>query len=71
MSGGNEGGRDGDGSDRDGGVTSVTVEPAPVPACPRCGEPVAFVVVTAPESGTVEPCGCGMPPDLLEQVRGG
>ncbi|SEQ95060.1 hypothetical protein [Natrinema salaciae] len=45
------------------------VSPAPFPDCPHCGEPVQFVVATGPHTGTVEPCGCSLPPDLFDQLR--
>ncbi|WMT09514.1 hypothetical protein NP511_07700 [Natrinema thermotolerans] len=41
----------------------------PFPDCPTCGEPVAFVVATGPSTGTVEPCGCSLPPALLTPDR--
>ncbi|SER18369.1 hypothetical protein [Natrinema salaciae] len=53
----------------DGDEAGGEVQPAPVDDCPRCGEPVSFAVVTGPRSGTVEPCGCGVPSDLLERIR--
>ncbi|SEP74705.1 hypothetical protein [Natrinema salaciae] len=71
MSDGDEAGDDTNKAGDDTDEVAVFVEPAPVSVCPRCGDPVSFAVVTPPESGTLEPCGCGMPPDLLEQVRGG
>lgn len=46
------------------------VSPAPFPDCPRCGDPVCFALMTGPHTGTVEPCGCSVPPDLLERSRG-
>lgn len=45
------------------------VEPAPVDDCPHCGEPVSFAVVTGSQSGTLEPCGCGLLSALLERTR--
>ncbi|WP_435552619.1 hypothetical protein [Natrinema sp. CGMCC1.2065] len=33
-----------------------------LPDCPRCGEPVTVSVVTGPDSSTLQPCGCSVPP---------
>ncbi|WMT06408.1 AAA family ATPase [Natrinema thermotolerans] len=35
------------------------------PVCPRCGGPVVMTVVLGPTDGSVSPCGCRMPPELL------
>ncbi|WP_226006225.1 hypothetical protein [Natrinema salinisoli] len=40
---------------------------SPLPDCPTCGEPVAFVTVTGPHTGSASPCGCSVPPGLLER----
>ncbi|WP_226040049.1 hypothetical protein [Natrinema sp. DC36] len=42
-------------------------EDSPFPACPRCGDPVLFSVVTGPHTGFASPCGCSVPPGLLER----
>ncbi|WP_226007271.1 hypothetical protein [Natrinema salinisoli] len=42
---------------------------AAFPDCSRCGDPVLFAVVTGPTTGTVEPCGCSVPPDLFAELR--
>ncbi len=41
---------------------------SPLPDCSQCGDPVLFAVVTRPDSGTVEPCGCSIPPKLFDQI---
>jgi hypothetical protein len=38
-----------------------------LPTCPTCGDPVSFLTVTGPHTGIVNPCGCSMPPGLLER----
>lgn len=34
--------------------------------CPRCGEPVAFTVVHGLSEARLSPCGCTVPPEILE-----
>ncbi|WP_226006190.1 hypothetical protein [Natrinema salinisoli] len=36
------------------------------PVCPRCGDPVTFVTAVGPQTGTASPCGCSVPPGLIE-----
>ncbi|WP_254528022.1 hypothetical protein [Natrinema gelatinilyticum] len=52
-------------SGRDGGDDSSSV----LLECPTCYDPVLFAIVTGRQSGTVEPCGCGVPPDLFDRIR--
>lgn len=40
-----------------------------LPDCPRCGEPVTTVTVSGPHTGIAGPCGCSVPPGLLERER--
>lgn len=41
------------------------------PDCPVCGEPIAFITATGPHTGSVGPCGCSVPPTLIERHRDG
>ncbi|WP_195893104.1 hypothetical protein [Halopiger djelfimassiliensis] len=34
--------------------------------CPRCGRPIAMVSVTGPIDAVASPCGCRVPPGVLE-----
>ncbi|WP_226004382.1 hypothetical protein [Natrinema salinisoli] len=43
---------------------------SPFRDCPHCGDPVLFAVVTGPTTGTVEPCGCSLPPEPFEDSSG-
>jgi hypothetical protein len=40
---------------------------ASLPDCPTCGEPITVVSATGPHTGSASPCGCSVPPDLLER----
>ncbi|MFC6765733.1 hypothetical protein [Natrinema soli] len=37
------------------------------PDCPRCGAPVGFVTVTGPLTASASPCGCSVPPNLVQR----
>ncbi|ELY73866.1 hypothetical protein [Natrinema pallidum] len=37
------------------------------PDCPRCGDPIAFLTVSGPMTGSVSPCGCSVPPALVHR----
>ncbi|WP_226041437.1 hypothetical protein [Natrinema sp. DC36] len=37
------------------------------PDCPRCGTPVGFVTVTGPLTASASPCGCSVPPNLVQR----
>ncbi|ELY85913.1 hypothetical protein [Natrinema altunense] len=50
--------RDDSAADRDGSSP---------PDCPRCGEPIAFLTVSGPMTGSVSPCGCSVPPALVHR----
>ncbi|WP_226479219.1 hypothetical protein [Natrinema amylolyticum] len=39
------------------------------PDCPRCGNPVGFVTVSGPMTASASPCGCSVPPVLIERDR--
>ncbi|WP_408959558.1 hypothetical protein [Natrinema sp. 74] len=54
---------DADGADDDGDGVS------PLPDCPRCGDPVGFVTASGPLTGTASPCGCSVPPELVQRDR--
>ncbi|WP_408959085.1 hypothetical protein [Natrinema sp. 74] len=41
-----------------------------LPECPSCGEPVIISVAHGPDTGSVGPCGCSVPPDLFPELRG-
>ncbi|SEV99455.1 hypothetical protein [Natrinema salifodinae] len=41
----------------------------PLPDCPHCGDPVLMVVATGPHEGSAVPCGCSVPPGLIERQR--
>ncbi len=45
--------------------STASGDSSPLPDCPRCGKPVAFSAATGPDTGSVSPCGCSVPPDLL------
>ncbi|QCS43028.1 hypothetical protein [Natrinema versiforme] len=49
--------------------SSTDTDSSSLPDCPRCGEPVGFVTATGPHTGTASPCGCSVPPGLLERDR--
>ncbi|ELY84273.1 hypothetical protein [Natrinema altunense] len=51
MCSGRDGDRDGDSSP---------------PECPRCGEPVGFLTVSGPMTASASPCGCTVPPNLVQ-----
>ncbi|MGQ3414244.1 hypothetical protein ACT4ML_18605 [Natrinema sp. LN54] len=53
--------------DSSGDAGSSTDDSSSLPDCPRCGEPVAHVTATGPHTGTAGPCGCSVPPGLLER----
>ncbi|WP_222918873.1 hypothetical protein [Natrinema sp. SYSU A 869] len=53
---------DSDASDDNNGSSSP-------PDCPRCGEPVGFVTVTGPMTASASPCGCSVPPALVQRER--
>ncbi|WP_222920145.1 hypothetical protein [Natrinema sp. SYSU A 869] len=37
------------------------------PDCPRCGAPVGFVTATGPMTASASPCGCTVPPNLVQR----
>ncbi|WP_222920473.1 hypothetical protein [Natrinema sp. SYSU A 869] len=45
----------------------TTADDSSFSACPRCGDPALLSVVTGPSTGFVDPCGCSVPPGLLER----
>ncbi|WP_306059189.1 hypothetical protein [Natronococcus wangiae] len=47
--------------------SSSSDDAASAPDCPRCGRSVVVLVVTGPQTGSVSPCGCSVPPELLER----
>lgn len=53
------------------GETANTDAPTrpPLPDCPHCGDPVLMVVATGPHEGSAVPCGCSVPPGLIERQR--
>ncbi|WP_090622876.1 hypothetical protein [Natrinema salaciae] len=40
-------------------------EPTSLPTCPVCGGPITTVTATGPDTGTVRPCGCSVPPCVI------
>ncbi|RZH69467.1 hypothetical protein [Natrinema altunense] len=57
--------RDSSTADRD--DTDTDCDGSSPPDCPRCGEPIAFLTVSGPMTGSVSPCGCSVPPALVHR----
>ncbi|QCW02114.1 hypothetical protein [Natrinema pallidum] len=52
-------------ADRD--DTAANRDDSSPPDCPRCGDPIAFLTVSGPMTGSVSPCGCSVPPALVHR----